>query len=204
MLSHPQYEAPSRADADAFVDAQLLATLVTVAADGTPHVGYFPFVRTADGVELHLARPDEQLADLRTRPRCTIAFHRPLAFVPSHWTDAEDARHADSFHQSAVLEGEATVVDDPDAVAAHMTALLARYQPEGAHRPLAAGDALYARSYAKLAVVRVRIDRFRTKFKVGQQMAAAARAGVAERLRERGGEHDAEAATLSDALGRRP
>jgi predicted FMN-binding regulatory protein PaiB len=201
MLIQPRYDAPTSAHVDAFVDAHILATLVTVGDDGTPHVGFYPFVRRGDGFELHLALGDPQLDDLRARPRCSVAFHRPLAFVPSHWTDHQDARHADTFHQSALFEGAADVVDDPDAVAAHMTVLLGRYQPEGGHRPFATGDdGFYAASYRRLAVVRVRVDAARTKFKVGQLMKASARENVADSLRTRGEGRDAEAAALSDEM----
>src|SRR5688572_13537717 len=55
-----------------FVTRQDLGRLVTVSAEGQPHIGLYPFVFLGDTVELHLQRADEQLADLRTNSLCAF------------------------------------------------------------------------------------------------------------------------------------
>jgi len=44
MIFHGYYAEVPREDADRFVGAQELGRLITVGADGTPHVGLYPFV----------------------------------------------------------------------------------------------------------------------------------------------------------------
>src|SRR3989449_9975556 len=53
-----------------FVRSQELGRLVTVAPDGTPHLGLYPFTYDGAAFEIHLVRSDEQIADLGVRPRC--------------------------------------------------------------------------------------------------------------------------------------
>ena len=76
---------------DRFVRAQELGRLVTVAADGTPHLGLYPFTYDGAAFEVHLVRTDEQIADLAARPRCMFEVDEVLGTIPSYWVDPENA-----------------------------------------------------------------------------------------------------------------
>jgi hypothetical protein len=54
MIFHHYYAQVPPAEIDRFVASQELGRLVTVGADGTPHVGLYPFVRQGAVVDLHL------------------------------------------------------------------------------------------------------------------------------------------------------
>lgn len=197
MIFHDYYTDVSRAEIDRFVGTRELARLVTVGGTGTPHVGLYPFVWEADAVDLHLVRSDEQVADLATHPRCALEVDEVLAVIPSYWVHSEYAGAATAYHRTVIFECTASVSEDPAVVAEQQRRLLARYQPEGGFRPLAADDPLYARVLTHLVAVRLAITAVRVKFKLGQNRPAETRRRIIAELRKRGRTTDA---TAADAL----
>jgi len=194
MIFHAYYADVPAAQVDGFVDAQELGRLITVGADGIPHVGLYPFVRSAATVDLHVVREDEVAVDLRVRPRCVFEVDEPLGVIPSYWVHAEYGGSATAYHRTVIFECTATVVDDPAAVAAQQQRLMARYQPEGGFRAIDPDDPLYRGALHQLAAVRLSVGRVRTKFKLGQNRPPETRQKIVQFLRERGRPNDARAA----------
>jgi predicted FMN-binding regulatory protein PaiB len=197
MIFHDYYSDIPRDEVDRLVDSQELARLITVGDDSMPHVGLYPFVYDGKTLDLHLVRSDEQIKDLKVRPRCVLEIDEILAVIPSYWVSREYGGAATAYHRTVIFECEASVVEDPAAVAAQQQRLLARYQPEGGFRPLDPGDPLYRGAMAQLAAVTLQINRWRAKFKLGQNRPAEARRQVIAELRKRGRPNDGRAA---DAL----
>jgi predicted FMN-binding regulatory protein PaiB len=173
---------------DAFVREQDMGRLVTVGDGGVPHIGLYPFMYDGERIEIHLVRKDEQIADLRAWPRCLFEVDEVLGTIPSYWVHPENAVMATAYHRT---------VEDPAVLAAQQMRLLARYQPEGGFRPVAADDRLYSGAVAHIAAVSLAITGRRVKFKLGQNRAVEARAKIVSELRRRGRPNDARAA---DAL----
>lgn len=194
MIFHDYYANVPAGDVEHFVASQELGRLITVGGDGTPHVGLYPFLYEADTVELHLVRADEQIADLKARPRCVFEVDEVLAVIPSYWVDPEYGGAATAYHRTVIFECAATVAEDPHTIAAQQRRLLARYQPEGGFRALAPADPLYAGALAQIAAVRLSVARRRAKFKLGQNRSAAIRRRIIAELRKRGRLRDARAA----------
>ncbi len=204
MIFHRFYTDIPRAEIDRFVAGQELGRLVTVGADGVPHIGLYPFVYDGAGVELHLVSADEQIADLRDRAACLFEVDEVLGVIPSYWVNKEYAGSATAYHRTVIFECRATVAANPDAVAAQQVKLLARYQPEGGFRALDPNDPLYRGALGQLAAVRLAITRVRPKFKIGQNRPPDARRAIIAELRKRGRPADGRAAdalewTLSEA-----
>jgi transcriptional regulator len=197
MIFHGYYSDVPEVDIEQFVDAQEMGRLVTVGADGTPHIGLYPFVRDAGALDLHLVRTDEQVTDLRARSRCVFEVDEVLAVIPSYWVHKEYAGAATAYHRTVIFECDATIVGDPDAVAAQQRRLLARYQPEGGFRHVDAMDPLYRDVIAQLAAIRLAVIGRRVKWKLAQNRPPEARRAVIAELRRRGRPTDARAA---DAL----
>jgi predicted FMN-binding regulatory protein PaiB len=197
MIFHDIYTSVPRAEIDRFVAAQELGRLVTVGADGMPHLGLYPFVLDGASIELHLVRADEQVADLRGRPQCLFEVDEALGVIPSYWVHPEYAGAATLYHRTVIFECRASVAEDPDLVAAQQRRLLGRYQPEGGYRPLDPADPLYRAALSQLAAVHLDITRCRPKFKLGQNRPPETRRAVIAALRRRGRPSDARAA---DAL----
>jgi uncharacterized protein len=194
VIFHDVYADIDRDELDRFVATQEMGRLVTVGADGTPHLGLYPFVYEGDGVELHLVREDEQVADLRDRPGCVFEVDDVLGTIPSYWVDPQYGGAATAYHRTVIFECRADVVDDLDELAAQQRRLLARYQPEGGHRPLDAADPLYRGRLGLLVGIRLTIVRCRPKFKLGQNRPPEVRRAIAAELRRRGRPDDARAA----------
>lgn len=194
MIFHAYYADVPAAQVDGFVDAQELGRLITVGADGIPHVGLYPFVRSDTTVDLHVVRDDEVAVDLRARPRCVFELDEPLGVIPSYWVHAEYGGSATAYHRTVIFECTARVVDDPAAVASQQERLMARYQPEGGFRAIDPDDPLYRGALRQLAAVRLAVERVRIKFKLGQNRPPETRRKIVQFLRERRRPNDARAA----------
>jgi predicted FMN-binding regulatory protein PaiB len=194
VIFHDYYAEVPPEEVARFVAGQELGRLLTVGADGTPHVGLYPFIWDGDAVDLHLVREDELTVDLKARPRCVFEVDEVLGVIPSYWVSPEYAGAATAYHRTVIFEGQAQVVEDPAAVAAQQVRLLARYQPEGGFRTLSPTDPLYLGALSKLAAVRLRVERTRVKFKLGQNRPPQARRRIIEELRRRGRPTDDRAA----------
>jgi predicted FMN-binding regulatory protein PaiB len=202
MIFHDYYGEVSAGELDRFVASQELGRLVTVGDEGLPHIGLYPFVTFEDGFDLHLVRADEQVTDLKARPRCVFELDDVLGVIPSYWVHPEYAGAATAYHRTVIFECTGAVVESPAAVAAQQERLLERYQPEGGFRPLAVSDPLYRGALAQLAAVRLTIGRCRVKFKLGQNRTPEARRRVIDELRRRGRPNDQRAAdALEGTLG---
>jgi len=197
VIFHDYYSDVPRDEVDRLVQSQELARLVTVGDDGMPHVGLYPFVYDGKTADLHLVRSDEQIKDLKARPRCVLEVDEALAVIPSYWVHPEYAGAATAYHRTVIFECDARVEEEPDAVAAQQRRLLARYQPEGGFRPLDPTNPLYRGAMAQLAAVTLQITSWRAKFKLGQNRPVEARRQVIAELRRRGRPNDGRAA---DAL----
>lgn len=197
MIFHGYYTDVPPDEVDRFVRSQEMGRLVTVGADGTPHLGLYPFAYDGAAIEIHLVRRDEQMEDLRVRPRCLFEVDEVLAVIPSYWVDPENAVMATAYHRTVIFDCEATVSEDATALAAQQTRLLGRYQPEGGFRPVTPDDPLYRGAIAHIAAVRLEVRARRPKFKLAQNRPLDTRAKIVEELRKRGRPNDRRAA---DAL----
>ena len=194
MIFHDIYTNIPEAELDRFVRAQELGRLVTVAEDGTPHIGLYPFTYDGSAVEVHLVRTDEQILDLRARPRCMFELDEVLATIPSYWVDPENAIMATAYHRTVMFDCHAVVSGDAAELAAQQMRLLARYQPEGGFRPVTADDPMYRGAIHHIAAVRLEVRARRAKFKLAQNRPPAVRARIADELRKRGRPSDERAA----------
>jgi predicted FMN-binding regulatory protein PaiB len=183
---------------DAFVREQEMGRLLTVAEDGLPHLGLYPFACDDSAIEIHLNRADEQIAHIEARPRCAFEVDEILATIPSYWVDAESAVAATAYHRTVLFECEvAQISRDAAVIAAQQVRLLARYQPEGGFRAVSGEEPIYRGSLGVITAVRLAITGRKVKWKIGQNRPPAARARVVAELRKRGRPRDARAA---DAL----
>jgi len=97
-----------------------------------------------------------------------VSAEEVVAHIPSHFTDPERACPASTFYRSAQVHGRLEELTDPAAKARALQALMARFQPEGGHRPLDADDPLHRGEIDGVLVFRVSLDRVDGKAKLGQ------------------------------------
>jgi predicted FMN-binding regulatory protein PaiB len=194
MIYYDYYANVPAQTLDAFIRECEMGRLVTVGAEGRPHIGLYPFVYAAGVIEMHLHRADEQFADLRSQARCVFEVDEVLGTVPSYWIDPKDAVKATAYHRTVVFECEAVLSQDPAELAAQQTRLLARYQPEGGFSPVMPEDDLYRMALRHIVAVRLEIKARQVKFKLAQNRPLEARRKIVGALRERGRPMDARAA----------
>jgi predicted FMN-binding regulatory protein PaiB len=197
MIFHGYYADVPPDEVDRFVRSQEMGRLVTADGGGAPHIGLYPFAYDGAAIEIHLVRRDEQMEDLRVRPRCLFEVDEVLGVIPSYWVDPENAVMATAYHRTVIFDCEATISEDAAALAAQQTRLLGRYQPEGGFRPVTPDDPLYRGAIAHIAAVRLDVRARRPKFKLAQNRPLDTRAKIVEELRKRGRPNDRRAA---DAL----
>ena len=197
MIYYDYYaDIPAEA-VNAFVREREMGRLVTVSAEGLPHIGLYPFAYDGTTIEVHLHRADEQLVDLRSRPRCIFEVDEVLGVIPSYWVHPESAVMATAYHRTVIFDCEAVVSEDAAVLAEQQMRLLARYQPQGGFRPVTPDDPLYRGAIAHIVAIRLDIRDRRVKFKLAQNRSLAVRAKIVDELRSRGRPNDGRAA---DAL----
>jgi predicted FMN-binding regulatory protein PaiB len=194
VIYYDYYAEVPPAVLDAFVRQIELGRLVTVGAEGLPHIGLYPFLYEDEAIELHLHRADEQLADLERETRCVFEVDDVLGVIPSYWVHPESAVMATAYHRTVVFECEASISKDGAALAEQQMRLMARYQPEGRFRSISSGDALYRGAVGVIAAIRLRIARRRVKFKLAQNRPPEVRRRIVAELRKRGRPNDGRAA----------
>jgi predicted FMN-binding regulatory protein PaiB len=196
MIYYDIYGATDEA-VDQFVREVPMGRLVTVGADGAPHIGLYPFAIGAEVIELHLNKDDEQLVDLRSNVRCLFEVDEILAVIPSYWVHPENAVMATAYHRTVVFECTGTTSADPEMLAERQNRIMERYQPDGGYRPVSAADPLYEGMVAMLEVVTLEVVARRAKFKLAQNRTTEVRTHIIDQLRSRGRLSDDRAA---DAL----
>ena len=177
-----------------FVTTQQLGRLVTVSADGQPHIGLYPFVFLGDRVEMHLHRTDEQLVDLRANPKCAFEVDEIHGTIPSHWVHATNAMFATAFHRVVVFECDAGISEDAGVLGEQQQRLMAHYQPEGGHKPVSAEHAMYRGAFNEIAALTLTVRARKVKWKLAQNRDRAWREKLIAALRQRGRPTDAGAA----------
>ena len=193
MIFHDYYAQIPPDEVERFVAAQELGRLITAGAEG-PHLGLYPFAYTANAIEIHLVRTDEQTLDLRAQPRCLFEVDEPLGTIPSYWVDPENAIYATAYHRTVIFDCVARVSEDVAAIAAQQMRLMARYQPEGRFRAVSAEDPMYKGALHHIAAITLTVARTRVKFKLAQNRKPDSRRAIIAELRKRNRPNDPRAA----------
>lgn len=162
--------------------------IATTGEDGRPLLRAVHPVLDGDLLAFHGAPAGEKMEGIG-RP-AVVAAHEVVAEIPSWFLDPERACPATTYYVSAQIEGALELVDDPVVKARVLQALMTKYQPEGRHVPVTAGDPLYAKAVRGLLVAGVRISHLACKAKLGQNRNDVDRAKVIAQLWERGGHRD--------------
>ena len=153
-----------------------------------------PVLRTLSAVVLegrlcfHGADDGEKLG-LVGRP-AVASYDEVVAQVPSYWVHPELACPASTYYLSVQAEGIVTRVDDRARKARILSALMARFQPEGGFLPITADAPRYAKVLDALLVAELVPARVSCKHKLGQHRSLAQIERVLAGLWQRGATGD--------------
>ena len=194
-----------------FVERQGFGHLVAAGTGrAVPVVVPTQFVLDGDRVVLHLARPNPIFDAIAEQSRVVLSVAGDWAYVPSSWKAIgdEDPRLGipTTYYAAVQLEGRATVVDDPAAVAEVLRLQLAALQPD---TPIADPEVAHRSRLRAIRGITIAVDEVRAKFKYGGNVDREHRDSVVRRLRARGGPGDTVAADhaerrATDRPGRLP
>lgn len=171
---------------------------VVVAAsreEGPPLVRVMHAAIWEDHLVMHGAPAGEKLA-WGEQP-VTLQAQEVLADIPSTFTHPERACPATTLYLSAQVEGVLRRVEDLDARAAALQALMERFQPQGGYAPITATDRRYRAAVRGLEVWALPLDGVRGKAKLGQSWPDARFTKIIEALWRRGAPGDARAVALA-------
>ena len=197
MMFYDYYADVPEDELRAFVTQQQLGRLITVSAEGQPHIGLYPFLFLGDRIEMHLHRNDEQLADLTSNSKCAFEVDEVLGSIPSHWVHATNAMFATAYHRAVIFECDAAVSDDGEVLAAQQQRLMQHYQPDGGHTPVSTEHAMYRGPMKEIRALTLTVRARKVKWKLGQNRKPEQLTKLIGELRQRGRATDAAAA---DAL----
>lgn len=165
--------------------------LASTAEDGRPILRALHAV-VVDGAVCFHGAPKGEKNEAVGRPAVVAAEER-VANIPSWFFHPERACPATTLYRSAQVEGRLDTVEDRDAKARVLAALMARFQPEGGYRPIAADDPTYRAAVDGIAILRVRPERVAGKHALLQDKPAEVRARALAGLWRRGEPGDVEA-----------
>lgn len=171
-----------------------LATLITAGPAGL-QANLLPFLLRsgADGDVLcaHLAKANEQVADLRASASALILFQGPQGYVSPSWyaTKAEHGRVVPTWNYIMVqARGTARVIEDPLWLHAQLDELTASHEAGRAERwrITDAPDDYIAGQTRGIVGIEMPIEQIEGKWKLSQNHPAANRAGVVAGLKRDG------------------
>lgn len=190
MYTPPAFREDRRDVLHAAIRTHPLGTLVTAGPHG-PSASLIPFDLSGDVLRGHLAKANEQIADLRTGAAALVLFQGPHGYVSPSWyaSKAAHGKVVPTWNYVAVeARGIPRVIDDADWLREQVGALT-RTHEAGRAAPWQIEDAPAAFVAAQLkgiVGVEIPLTSLTGKWKVSQNRDQADRAGVATGLRADG------------------
>lgn len=162
--------------------------------DGAPVLRTVHGVIVGDRACFHAAPAGEKMAVVG-KP-VVLQADEVVAEIPSYFIDPVRACPATTLYRSAQVHGVLERIDDVEAKAAVLQALMERFQPEGGHRKITAHDEMYAAAVKGILVVGVSLAQLQGKSKLAQNRTPAELARLMENMWKRGAPGDARAIEL--------
>ena len=148
---------------------------------GFPQIIPMNFVFLDDSVYMHSHIRGEKIENIKRNSKVGFEVDRNLEFLPSYFSDPEDASLADTLYISVVIKGEAYLVENRDEKVLALNGLMRKYQPEGRYKPMSNDmDVLDA-----TAVIKVVPKEMNGKYKIGQTMSKEDRIELAYQIKEK-------------------
>ncbi|WP_447034950.1 FMN-binding negative transcriptional regulator [Streptomyces sp. DSM 118878] len=139
---------------------------------------------------IHLARPNPVWKAIEHDPHVTFTVIGDYAFIPGPWRAKDGTPPVDgvptSYYAAVQFTCHAHIVDEPEAKAELLRRQLAHFQPDGDHAPVTVDQPPYGRMLPGIRGLRLDVTDVRAKFKYDDHKPVEQRAGIADRLADRG------------------
>ena len=161
-----------------FLDEESTGRISSVDKEGFPQIIPMNFVFLDNSVYMHSHIRGEKIENIKRNSKVGFEVDRNLEFLPSYFSDPDDASLADTLYISVVIKGEAILVEDKKEKVLALNGLMKKYQPEGRYNPMREDmDVLDA-----TAVIKVTPKEMNGKYKIGQNMSKEEKIELATKI----------------------
>ena len=95
-----------------FLNQESTGRIASIDKDGFPQIIPMNFVFLDDVIYMHSHIKGEKLDNIKRNSKTGFEVDRNLEFLPSYFSDPDDASLADTFYISVVIKGDAQIVED--------------------------------------------------------------------------------------------
>jgi len=130
---------------------------------------------------MHSHIKGEKIENIKRNSKVGFEVDRSLEFLPSYFSDPEDASLADTLYISVVVKGEASLVEDKEEKVRALNGLMKKYQPEGQYMPMKEDMNVLDAT----AVIKIIPKEMNGKYKIGQNMSKDEKMELAQKIKDR-------------------
>ena len=164
-----------------FLNGEDTGRISSIDEHGFPQIVPMNFVFLNDSVYMHSHIRGEKIENIKRNSKVGFEVDRNLEFLPSYFSDPEDASLADTLYISVVIKGEALLVENNEEKVLALNGLMKKYQPEGRYKPMDKDmDVLDA-----TAVIKIIPKEMNGKYKIGQNMSKEEKIDLANKIKDR-------------------
>jgi hypothetical protein len=164
-----------------FLNNENTGRISSIDKDGFPQIIPMNFVFLNNAVYMHSHIKGEKIENIKRNSKVGFEVDKNLEFLPSYFSDPEDASLADTLYISVVIKGEAILVEDKEEKVLALNGLMEKYQPEGQYKPMRKDmDVLDA-----TAVIKIMPKEMKGKYKIGQNMSKDEKIELAQKIKNR-------------------
>ena len=161
-----------------FLSEESTGRISSIDKEGFPQIIPMNFVFLDNSVYMHSHIRGEKIENIKHNSKVGFEVDRNLEFLPSYFSDPDDASLADTLYISVVIKGEAILVEDKKEKVLALNGLMKKYQPEGRYIPMKEDmDVLDA-----TAVIKVTPKEMNGKYKIGQNMSKEEKIELATKI----------------------
>jgi hypothetical protein len=164
-----------------FLNNENTGRISSIDKEGFPQIIPMNFVLLNNAVYMHSHIKGEKIENIKRNSKVGFEVDKNLEFLPSYFSDPEDASLADTLYISVVIKGDAILVEDKEEKVLALNGLMEKYQPEGQYEPMREDmDVLDA-----TAVIKIIPKEMNGKYKIGQNMSKDEKIELAQKIKNR-------------------
>ena len=164
-----------------FLNNESTGRIASLDENGYPQIIPMNFIFNDNVIYMHSHTRGEKLQNIQKNDKVGFEVDKNLEFLPSYFSDPNDASLADTFYISVVIKGKATIVTDKNEKTLALNGLMEKYQPEGGYEPINA----QMNVLDEVAVIKIIPNSIRGKYKIGQNLKNDAKIKLARKIFER-------------------
>jgi len=175
-----------------FLNEESTGRISSIDKQGFPQIIPMNFVFLNDLVYMHSHIRGEKIENIKRNSKVGFEVDRNLEFLPSYFSDPEDASLADTLYISVVIKGEAQLVKDNEEKVLALNGLMEKYQPEGQYKPMNKNMGVLDAT----AVIKIIPKEMNGKYKIGQNMTREEKVDLANKIKNRNSKTSKETLTI--------